>query len=74
MQGANLENEPQFEEHQTWEVSFDDQGKIQGLPEGIESKDVIVFLGPNGEWLAQNPSPELLKEIQLWRSDWNEEV
>jgi hypothetical protein len=65
MAEENLESEPQSKEHPTWEVSFED-GKIRGLPEGVGPKNVIVFIGPQGRWFAQNPSPELLEEIKLW--------
>jgi hypothetical protein len=74
MSDGNLENEPQSEEHPTWEVNITDEGKIEGLPEGIKPKDVILFLGPEGKWLAQNPSPGLLEEIKKWRSDWSNPV
>jgi hypothetical protein len=74
MADGNIESEPQRGEHPTWEVSLDEKGGIEGLPEGIKPQDVILFLGPKGQWLAQNPSPELLEEIKQWRSDWNEEV
>jgi hypothetical protein len=58
------------EQHLSWKITFDASGNINGLPEGISRKDVIVFLGNDGEWYAQYPSPELLKEMQLWRADW----
>ena len=74
MADGNIESEPRGEEHPTWEVSLDEKGGIEGLPEGIKPQDVILFLGPKGQWLAQNPSSELLEEIKQWRSDWNEEV
>lgn len=73
MAQESLESEPQGEEHPSWPISFE-KGEISGLPENVKPKDVIVFMGPDGNWYAQNPSQELLNEIKLWRSDWNEEV
>ncbi len=67
----NSEHESK-KEHQSWVVTFDASGNINGLPEGISKKDILVFIGNDGKWYAQNPSPELLKEIRLWRTDWND--
>lgn len=65
----NLESQPQ-EEHPIWPVSFDKEGNLCGLPEGVPREKVILFLGNSGQWLAQNPSPETLREIGMWRTDW----
>jgi hypothetical protein len=62
----------QEEKHPSWKVTIDRSGNIEGLPEGISNKDVIVFKGNDDQWYAQNPSPELLQEIRLWRTDWND--
>jgi hypothetical protein len=66
-ENSNLE---QKKEHPSWIVTFDASGNIRGLPEGISKKNVLIFEGNDGKWYAQNPSPEFLKEIQLWRTDW----
>ena len=60
------------ESHPSWQVTFAENGDILGLPPEVTNKDVIVFLGTDGKWWAQNPSPELLAEIRLWRSDWRD--
>ena len=60
------------EEHPTWRITFDEAGNINGLPPEVPKDRVIIFMGSDGKWLAQNPSPEILEEIKLWRSDWNE--
>jgi hypothetical protein len=74
MAEENLESEPQGEEYPSYQVSFSEKGEIEGLPENVKPKDVIVFMGPDGNWYAQNASQELLNEVRQWRSDWNEEV
>src|SRR3989344_2164383 len=58
--------------HPTWPVTIDEHGDVHGLPEGKSRTDVIVFAGPDGKWYAQNPSPETLEEIRMWRTDWSD--
>lgn len=58
------------ESHPTWDIFFDKDGNPVGLPPHIKRGDTIFFLGNNGQWHAQNPSPELIEEIKKWRSDW----
>jgi len=58
------------ESHPTWKIFFDKDGNPVGLPPGLRKGDAIFFLGNNGQWHAQNPSPELIEEIKMWRSDW----
>jgi len=43
-----------------------------GLPAGIAPKDVILFLGNNGKWYAGKPTPDLIAENKLWRTDWQD--
>ena len=69
----NLESQS-HEEHPTWLVSFNPNGSLNGLPIGISRKNVILFIGNDGKWYAQNPSPERLKEIEMWRTDWKKGV
>ncbi len=57
-------------EHPTWDIFFDQKGNPIGLPPNIKRGDAIFFLGNDGKWYAQNPSPELIEEIKMWRSDW----
>ncbi len=59
-------------EHPSWPVTIGEGGVVLGLPEGVSQKDVILFKGPEGNWWAQNPSEELLEEIRLWRTDWQD--
>lgn len=62
--------EPQKEKKKRlWQVTFDQKGNLLGLPKGVSRKDVIVFIGKDGKWWAENPSPEILEERQMWRSD-----
>ena len=65
------EREPSKEGKRLWRVNFDQKGNIIGLPERISPRDVIIFEGNDGSWWAENPSPEILEEIQKWRSDWH---
>jgi len=58
------------EGHPSWPVSFDEKGRLLGLPPDKTEKDVIVFKGNDGKWYAQNPSSELLEELGQWRTDW----
>ncbi|GEM_PF-5083520 len=62
-----------LKEHPSWQVSIGEKGEILGLPQGVSQKDVVVFLGSDGKWYAQNPSPELMEEKRLWRSDWEDD-
>lgn len=57
-----------------WQVSLDKEGNVIGLPEGVAPKDVVLFKRDDGKWWAANPSSEVLEEIRMWRSDWNNEV
>ena len=68
-------NKPTLEskaEHTSWMVTFDASGNMKGLPEDVSNKDVLVFIGNDGKWYAQKPSPELLEEIRQWRTDWDD--
>lgn len=67
---ASKRAEAAKEEHPTWPVTIDEHGNIHGLPEGKEPRDVIVLMGNDGKWYAQNPSPETLEEMRAWRPDW----
>ena len=69
---AMLVNSTETKNHPSWEITFDPTGKSLGLPETVSQKDVIVFLGHDNKWYAQKPSPELLDEIRLWRTDWKD--
>lgn len=55
------------EKRRLWQVEFGKNGEIIGLPEGVSVQDVILFLGPDKKWWAENPSPKILEEIRLWR-------
>ncbi|MBI2628402.1 MAG: hypothetical protein HYW71_03235 [Candidatus Niyogibacteria bacterium] len=68
------ESEKSFskEKRRLWQIEIGEKGEISGLPEGVSFEDVIIFLGPDKKWWAENPSPEILKEIRLWRSDWKD--
>ncbi len=52
-----------------WEITYDKKGKIVGLPTGVFEKDIIVFIGNDKKHYAQLPTPELIKERKMWRSD-----
>ena len=56
--------------HPTYEIIIDSRGNVVGLPPHLTRKGVILFLDSKGNWRAQNPSPRLLEEIKMWRSDW----
>lgn len=60
------------ESHEIWPVTFDAKGNLYGLPEGIPRERVILFLGEDNKWYAQNPSPELLEQLRWWRTDWQD--
>lgn len=71
---ASRRAEAAKEEHPMWPITIDEHGDIHGLPDGKEPRDVIVLMGHDGKWYAQNPSTETLKEIHTWRSDWVDEI
>ena len=58
------------QEHGPWPVSFNEKGRVVGLPAGVSEKNVLVYIGGDGSWYAQNPPEELLKEIRQWHSGW----
>lgn len=60
--------------HKSWPVTLDENGRVQGLPEGKSETDVIVFQGSDGKWHAQNPSPETIAEERLWRLGWQDPI
>jgi len=64
------EKAPIKNDHPSWPVEIDENGKLSGLPDGILEKNVILFKNDQGKWLAQNPSDELKVEIKKWRTDW----
>ncbi len=69
MNSEQPEIEPAKEKRRLWPVKLD-AGGIIGLPEGVSPRDVILFLDENDQWWAENPSPEILKEIGLWQTGW----
>src|SRR3989344_3165265 len=60
------EIEKRKNEHPTWSVSINLDGSVNGLPSGISINDIVLFLGNDGKWYAQNPSRELLEEMRMW--------
>ncbi len=64
---SESETDSSKEKRRLWQVKIRENGGITGLPEGISPQDVILFLGPDNKWWAENPSPEILEEIRLWR-------
>ncbi len=63
------ETNPSKEKRRLWQVEIGKNGEIIGLPEKVSVQDVILFLGPDKKWWAENPSPEILEEIRLWRGE-----
>jgi len=67
---SKLETSSSKEKRRLWQVKIGEKGEISGLPEEVSAENVIFFLGPDKKWWAENPSPEILEEMRLWRSDW----
>jgi hypothetical protein len=65
-----LEKAREEERHRTWPVTIGSKGNVVGLPPHLTEHDVVLFKDSDGGWKAQNPSPELLEEIKMWRTDW----
>jgi len=63
------ENPSDQEKPVLWEVTYDKDGNILGLPPGISRRDIIEFEGNDGKHYAQLPTPELIEERKMWRSD-----
>lgn len=65
----NIE-QPNEEKHRLWPVAIDEKGEIVGLPKEVSANEVILFKESDGRWWAANPSPDILEEIRMWRTDW----
>ncbi len=53
-----------------WKVRRNDNGVLEGLPPGIEEKDIITFVSPDGTLMAHGGNAEVLEIVRKEREEW----